>query len=263
MPEGDTVFQAARKLHDALAGSQLTGCDVRVPSYATVDLAGQRVENVVSRGKHILMRVGASTIHSHLKMEGAWHVYEPGARWRRPAFQARIVLETAEHTAVGFELGQLDIVPRVREDDLVGHLGPDLLSTGQDGPAWDAAEAVRRIAAHPDDPVAVALLDQRNLAGLGNEYVVELCFLRGMLPTRFVRDADVPRTVDLAHRLITANRDRVQRVTTGDLRPGRTSWVYRRDGKPCLRCGTRIRRGELGRTDLELRSTFYCPHCQN
>lgn len=268
MPEGDTVFRVARRLNNALAGQTLTGCDVRVPEYATVDLAGERVENVVSYGKHILMRVGTSTIHSHLKMEGDWHLYRPGARWRRPAFQARIVLSTAEHVAVGFEFGMLDIVPMNAERTLVGHLGPDLLGSDMPGRAeqwtsWDAAEAVRRIREHPDIPIAVALLDQRNLAGLGNEYVAELCFLRGMLPTRPARDVDVPRTVALAHRLITANRDRVRRSTTGDLRPGRTSWVYGREGKPCLRCGTRIRSGQLGRTDLESRVTFFCERCQS
>jgi len=258
MPEGDTVFRVTRHLNDALAGAVLTGCDIRVPEFATVDLTGQRIENVTSRGKHILMRVGGSTIHSHLKMEGDWHLYRAGSAWRRPAFQARIVLTTVEFTAVGFELGRLDVVPRTAEDTVVGHLGPDLL-----GADWNAAEAVRRIAQHPDHPIAVALLDQRNLAGLGNEYVAELCFLRGMLPTRQVRDADLPRTVSLAHRLITANRDRVQRSTTGDLRPGRMSWVYGRGGRPCLRCGARIRSGELGRTDLDSRVTFVCPHCQS
>jgi endonuclease-8 len=278
MPEGDTVFRVARRLNGALVGEVLTGCDVRVPEYATVDLTGERVENVVSCGKHILMRVGAFTIHSHLKMEGDWHLYRPDAKWRRPAFQARIVLSTTEHVAVGFELGMLDIVPTSAELTLVGHLGPDLLGaddlgtaepgttelgTTEKWPRWDAADAVRRISQHPDVPIAVALLDQRNLAGLGNEYVAELCFLRGMLPTRPVRDVDVPRAVALAHRLITANRDRVQRSTTGDLRPGRMSWVYGRSGKPCLRCGTRIRSGELGRTELESRVTFFCEHCQS
>jgi endonuclease-8 len=263
MPEGDTVFRVARRLNDALAGNALTGCDVRVPRYATVDLTGERVENVISYGKHILMRVGPSTIHSHLKMEGAWQLYRPGDRWRRPAFQARIVLSTADHVAVGFELGMLDIVPTSAESTLVGHLGPDILGSAEQWPSWDAAEAVRRIDERPDVPIAVALLAQRNLAGLGNEYVAELCFLRGMLPTRPVRDVDLPRTIGLARRLITANRDRVQRSTTGDLRPGRTSWVYGRAGKPCLRCGTRIRAGELGRTELESRVTFFCERCQS
>lgn len=257
MPEGDTVYQAARRLREALAGRVLTATDFRVPAYATVDLSGERVDEVLSRGKHLLMRVGGFTIHSHLKMEGSWEVYRRGERWRHPGFQARAVLRTEEAEAVGFLLGILEVVPREREDDVVGHLGPDLL-----GPDWDAAEAVRRISAHPDVPIGVALLDQRNLAGLGNVYANELCFLRGMLPTRRAGETDIAAAVDLGHRLIVANRDRPIRVTTGDTRRGRNTWVYGRGGQPCRRCGTRIRRTELGRTELEERVTYLCPVCQ-
>ena len=245
MPEGDTVYQQARMLHRALAGQVLTRCDLRVPAFATVDLSGQLVHEVVSRGKHLLIRVGTQTIHSHLKMEGEWRVYEPGQPWRRPAFQARAVLGTAQAQAVGFELGLLEVLPTAREADAIGYLGPDLL-----GPDWDEREAVRRLAEHPDTPIAVALLDQRNLAGLGNEYVNELCFVRGMLPTRPVRDADLPKTVALAHRMIVANKDRVIRSTTGETRRGRTSYVHRREGMPCRRCGALIERMRLGRNDL-------------
>jgi len=257
VPEGDTVYRTARRLRDALEGRVLTATDFRVPAYATVDLSGQRVDEVVSRGKHLLIRTGDATIHSHLKMEGSWEVYPPDARWRHPAFQARAVLRTADATAVGFLLGLLEVIPRDREDDAVRYLGPDLL-----GADWDADEAVRRLAAHPDQAIAVALLDQRNLAGIGNEYANELCFLRGMLPTRPVAQADLPAAVDLAHRLLMANRERSRRVTTGDTRRGRTSWVYGRAGEPCRRCGTRIRRSSLGRTELEERVTYFCPHCQ-
>jgi endonuclease-8 len=257
VPEGDTVYRTAAQLNAALAGATLTGCDIRVPAFATLDLTGEVVHEVVSRGKHILARVGEYSIHSHLKMEGSWELYRPGARWKHPAFQARIVLETADWVAVGFQLGILDVVPRDRESELVGYLGPDLL-----GPDWDADEAIRRLAAHPEQAIALALHDQRNLAGLGNEYVNELDFLRGLLPTRPVAEVDLPATVALAHRLIMANRDRVKRTTTGDLRRGRMSWVYGRDGQPCLRCGTRIRRGRLGRNELEQRDTYFCPHCQ-
>ena len=109
----------------------------------------------------------------------------------------------------------------------------------------------------------MAVADQRNLAGLGNEYVNELCFLRGVLPTRLVGDGiDVAAMVALAKRLITANRDRTARTTTGDTRPGARSWVFSRDGQPCRRCGTRILRGSLGRNELELRDTYWCPRCQ-
>ena len=258
MPEGDTVYRQARELNTALAGQMLTRCDLRVPAFATLDLSGQPVHEVVSRGKHLLMRVGRQTIHSHLKMEGAWRVYQPGEPWRRPAFQARAVLETSGAQAVGFELGLLEVVPTDHEADVVGHLGPDLL-----GPDWDEREAVRRLAEHPETPIAVALLDQRNLAGLGNEYVNEVCFVRGMLPTRPVRDADLAKTVALSHRMIAANKDRSIRSTTGETRRGRTSYVHRREGMPCRRCGTTIRRMQLGRNELELRETWYCPNCQS
>ncbi len=257
MPEGDTVFQTAARLRRALEGRVLTQTDFRVPAYATVDLSGERVDEVVSRGKHLLIRVGEHSIHSHLKMEGSWEVYPPGGRWRHPAFQARAVLRTAQTQAVGFLLGVLEVVPRSQEESVVGYLGPDLL-----GPGWDAAEAARRVEAHPETPIAVALLDQRNLAGVGNVYANEICFVRGMLPTRPVGEADVPAAVDLARRMLVANRERTVRVTTGDTRRGRNTWVYGREGRPCLRCGTLIRRSQLGRTELEERVTYFCPVCQ-
>jgi endonuclease-8 len=257
MPEGDTVYLTAKNLDVALSGAVLTRCDIRVPEFATVDLSGETVHDVASRGKHLLIRVGEVSIHSHLKMEGSWHLYRHGSPWRRPAFQARAVLETADWVAVGFELGLLEIVPVQQEAELLAYLGPDLLARD-----WDPAEAVRRLAAEPDRPIAVALGDQRNLAGLGNEYVNELCFLRGVLPIRPVSEVpDLPGLVDLAHRLITANRERV-RTTTGNTRPGERAWVFGRDTKPCRRCGTLIRRGSLGRNALEMRNTFWCPRCQ-
>jgi endonuclease-8 len=258
VPEGDTVFRSARALNEALAGRVLDRCDIRVPAFATVDLTGERVEAVVSVGKHLLHRVGEFTIHSHLKMEGEWHIYRDGARWRRPAWQARAVLGVPGVVTVGFQLGELEVVPREREDEIVGYLGPDIL-----GANWDAELALANLTRDPDRPVGLALLDQRVIAGLGNVYRNELCFLRGVLPTRAVRDVREPGAlIDLAHRLILANRDRVQRTTTGDLRPGRMTYVNRREGQPCLRCGTPIRRGSLGENELTERDTYFCPVCQ-
>jgi endonuclease VIII len=258
MPEGDTVYRAARVLDAALTGADITRSDIRVPAFATVDLAGQTVHSVASRGKHLLMRIGELTVHSHLKMEGRWRVYQRGERWDAPAYTARIILETAEVQAVGFELGLLEIVPTADEEDVVGYLGPDLL-----GPDWDAAGALANLLADSRRPVAIALLDQRNLAGLGNVYKNELCFLRGVLPQREIGTIPEPeRMVDLAHRLIVANRDRQERTTTGNTRRGQRLYVHGRRGQPCRRCGTPISYGELGDAGQE-RQTFWCPVCQS
>src|SRR3954469_17386363 len=148
MPEGDTVWRTARHLHEALAGRILTRTDFRVPAFATVDLRGEVVDEVVSHGKHLLIRTPEHSIHSHLKMEGAWHVYRLGSSWRRPGHSARAVLENDEWQAVGYSLGILEVVDRDREDEVIGHLGPDLL-----GPSWDLDDAVARTAADPDRPV--------------------------------------------------------------------------------------------------------------
>lgn len=256
MPEGDTVYRAANNLRNALEGKTLTGCDIRVPRYATVDFTGRKVDAVLSRGKHLLIRVGEYSIHSHLKMEGTWQVYAPGAKWRRPAFQARVILTTETSTAVGFELGVLEIVED--EDDAVGYLGPDLL-----GPDWDASAAAANIESDPERAIGLALLDQRNLAGLGNVYRNEICFLRGIDPRTAVKDAgNVAKIVDLSFRTIMANKDRNQRVTTGDRRAGRHFWVYGRENKPCRRCGTAVELKMLGDNPLEERQIYYCPYCQ-
>jgi endonuclease-8 len=255
VPEGDTVWQTAKRLR-RLDGQLLTRTDFRVPTLANADLAGASVVTTVARGKHLLTRLDdGHTVHSHLRMEGAWLVHARGSRWRRPAFTARLVLQTEPLEAVGFSI-VLDLLATTDEDEYVGHLGPDLL-----GPDWDADEAVRRIAAGPDVPVADALLDQRNLAGIGNVYKCELCFLLGLDPRTPVRDVpDLRRLVDLARQLLEANRERVERVTTGDRRRGRQTWVYGRRG-PCLRCGTQVRRTDLGPEGQE-RVTYWCPRCQ-
>jgi endonuclease-8 len=203
------------------------------------------------------MRIGDVVLHSHLKMEGEWRVHRPGERWRRPGWQARVVIETPTAVAVGFDLGVVEVFPASEEAARLDYLGPDLL-----GPDWDAGEAVRRIAAAPDVPIAVALGEQRNLAGLGNVYVTELCFLRGIRPTRRAGEVDLPPLVDLASRVIRANRDRIARTTTGNDRRGERLWVYSRGGERCRRCGTRIEHGRLGRNELELRDTWWCPSCQ-
>ncbi len=272
MPEGDTVWLTARRLDRALAGRVLTTSDFRVPAYAEVDLRGRVVDEAVSRGKHLLIRVGDQTIHSHLKMEGSWHVYRVGSTWRSPAFQARVVLANGERQAVGFRLGTVEVLARKHEDRAVGHLGPDLL-----GPDWSASDVLRRLRERPERPVGEALLDQRNLAGIGNMYKAEVCFLFGVHPVTPVGDvAKLPDLVERARQLLDLNKDRAEQSTTGDLRRGREMWVYARRGQPCRRCGTKIRRqvfASLAHTERrqsptawpdqdQARESFWCPTCQ-
>ncbi|WP_308199723.1 DNA-formamidopyrimidine glycosylase family protein [Aeromicrobium wangtongii] len=258
MPEGDTVWRTAHRLHDALAGQELLRTDFRVPAFATVDLSGEVVDEVVSRGKHLLIRTGQHSIHSHLKMEGAWHLYRHGTDWRRPGHSARAVLQNAQWQAVGYSLGILEVLDLDDEESAVGHLGPDLL-----GPDWDLDEAVRRTSADPQRPVFLALLDQRNLAGFGNEYVNELLFIQGLRPTRPVGEvADLRRVISRGQRMLDVNKSRIDRSFTGSARTGEERWVYGRERSRCRRCGTRIQTGQLGDRPTAERNTFWCPHCQ-
>lgn len=251
MPEGDTVFRTAARLRDALAGRTLTGCDIRVPRYAEVDLSGHVVDEVLSRGKHLFIRVGPASIHSHLKMDGSWRIASRGV----PVHKIRILLRAGDVTAAGIDLGVLEILDRVTDMDAVAHLGPDLL-----GPDWNVLRAASNLTADPERPIAAALLDQRVMAGVGNVYCNELCYLFGRLPTSPVGTlADPQRVVARAREMLWANRLRQGRTTTGNTRPGQQLWVYGRGGQPCRRCGTRIARA--GQSDVE-RVSYWCPSCQ-
>ena len=259
MPEGDTVYRTARLLDRALQGSVLTRTDVRVPQHATADLAGGLVVGTVSRGKHLLTRITrddeAWTLHTHLKMEGTWRAFRAGQRWSRPAHQARVVLETRTAVAVGFSLGIVELIETADEPDVVGHLGPDLL-----GPDWDEEEALRRLRAEPDRPIGEALLDQRLLAGIGNMYMAELCFVSGLHPrTPVGRVEALPRVVRRAQQMLSLNKERAQQTTTGNLRE--PLWVYRRDQAACRRCRTAIRVAMVGPAGRE-RASYWCPSCQ-
>jgi endonuclease VIII len=263
VPEGDIVWNTARVLERGLVGRTLERGEFRVPRLAVADVAGWQVVESASHGKHLLLRLADRagtpwTLHSHLRMDGSWRVFAAGEKWRGgPAHLIRVVLRTADNTAVGYHLHELDLVPTAREPDLVGHLGPDLLGAG-----WDPDEAVRRLRQHPDLSIGDALLDQRNVAGIGTIYRAETLFLRGVhpsTPVALVRDLD--RLLGLARKLLTANLGRSGSVTTGDLRRGRTHWVYGRAGEPCRRCGTPIRRDSQGPAGQE-RVVYWCPHCQ-
>jgi len=258
VPEGDAVWNTAKRLHAALAGQVLTRSDFRVPRYATVSLTGQLVTEAVARGKHLLIRTDRGlTVHTHLKMEGAWRIQPADGRPLRDSHRLRLLLANSQWVAAGYQLGVTEVLPTSREDQVIGHLGPDLL-----GPDWDAAAAVARLVRDPGRPIGEALLDQRNLAGLGTIYMSETLFLRGVDPARPVGSvAGLDALVSLGQRLLEANKARAGHVTTGDARPGRESWVYGRAGRPCRRCGTVIRRGEAGPAGQE-RVRFWCPNCQ-
>ncbi|MFG3226797.1 DNA-formamidopyrimidine glycosylase family protein [Kitasatospora sp. NPDC048194] len=259
MPEGDSVYRVAARLHEALAGQLLTAAELRVPAHATAALAGRRVLEVVPRGKHLLTRLeGGLTLHTHLRMDGRWEFYRTGERWSGgPAWQIRALLGTERGTAVGYRLPVVELLRTVDEDRAVGHLGPDLL-----GPDWDPVEAVRRLLARPGRPLAEALLDQRNLAGIGNVYANELCFVAGLTPWTAVGELPHPdRLVERAQQMLEANKLRSGHITTGDTRPGHRHWVYGRAGRPCPRCVTAVRTGRQGDPPLD-RAVFWCPSCQ-
>jgi endonuclease-8 len=253
MPEGDTVFRTATALRDGLVGRTLTRCDIRVPRYATVDLTGNTVDEVLTRGKHLFIRIGPASIHSHLLMDGSWRISPRDV----PDHTIRILLQAGDITAAGIDLGVLEILDRSNDLAAVAHLGPDLL--GED---WNPQQAATNLSSDPDRPIAAALLDQRVVAGIGNVYCNELCFLFGRLPTSPVGTvADPLRVMARAREMLWANRLRRSRTTTGNTRTGQQLWVYGRAGEPCRRCDTRILRADP--TDgTEERISYWCPSCQ-
>jgi endonuclease VIII len=261
VPEGDTVHLTAKRLRAALSGHSLVRGELRHPQLVEHDLAGRTVLDVGSVGKHLFTRFDdGRSLHSHLRLDGSWHLYRPGMPWQRPAHQARAVLETAERTAVGFNLHDLELLPTAEEDRLVGHLGPDLLD-----PAWGddhAAEALRRFTARGGSELGLVLLEQRVMAGVGNLYKTEVCFLLGLSPWTLVRDVPDPAAaIALARTLLLRNADRPQQSTTGELARGRQTWVYDRGGGRCRRCGTRIRTAHQG-DGVHARTAWWCPTCQ-
>lgn len=270
MPEGDTAWLVSSRLHSVLAGQTITTCDLRVPSAARASLVGATIINVTPAGKHILLRAQFSTphtgpgaaaptadwtLHSHLRMDGAWHLYRSGSRWRGgPSHWIRAVVGTHDWTAVGYRLGMLDLLPTAGEATVVGHLGPDPLTAD-----YDAATARSNVAAVPQRSVGEALLDQRNVAGFGTNFVAEACFVAGVSPLTPVADGVGDQVLAVAERMIAANRGRAIRVTTGRTRPGEVSWVHGR--RTCLRCGGVLARAQVGEPTAR-RSLAWCPHCQ-
>jgi endonuclease VIII len=267
MPEGDTLHRIAAGLRPYLLGRTLTTARARTPGPKVDRLRGRTITAVDALGKNLLIRFDDGLeLRTHLGMDGSWHRYRPGERWRRPPGRASLVLEVPGAVAVCFDARTVELLEQRAEalHPSLGRLGPDLLD-----PAFDATEAHRRLR----DPsraalsVAEALLDQRALAGIGNVYKSEILFLERVSPfaaVGSVDDATLGRLIATAQRLMLANVDRRRgpaRVTTaGDPSAPGPLYVYGRAGRPCRRCGTPIATRTQG-ASLP-RRTYWCPSCQ-
>lgn len=275
MPEGDTIFRTARALTRALAGRPITGFRSNYPLLTRFDddtpLKGQQVERVESRGKWLLMYLsGGGILATHMLMSGSWHIYRPGEPWQKPASHMRIVIENSVCQAVGFRVpvAQMHTVSSLARDRRIPPPAKDVLR-GE----FDAAATAERIRACAQEEIGDVLLHQEVLAGVGNVFKSEICFVNGVNPFCRVAALDAAQIDGLigsAQRLIAANvmedsGDTIvtyrgqQRRTTRVSDPTASLWVYGRHGEPCRRCGERIRRRIQG---TDARVTFWCPECQ-
>jgi endonuclease-8 len=265
MPEGDTIFRAARTLHTALAGRTVTRFESSLPAVAGgarhYRIEGRTVEAVEARGKHLIVRFrGGPALHTHMRMTGSWHLYRKGSRWQKSAALARAVIETGDRVAVCFAAPVVEwLTPRQESAHApLATLGPDVLA-----PGFDASLARANLQAQPGREIGDALLDQRVIAGIGNVYKSETLFLARVSPFARVGSLD-PATLDAlctkARALMRANvgEEPALRRTRSALRGARL-WVYRRQGRPCLRCGAAVR---MKRQGEDARSTYWCPACQ-
>ncbi len=275
MPEGDTLHRTADGLRPYLVGRIVTGARAAGPgSLPRVErLPGSTVTEVEALGKNLLIRFdNGLELRTHLQMNGSWHRYRPGERWRRPPGRARLVLEVPGAVAVCFDAPVVELFETRAEElhPVLSRLGPDLLAS--DFEPGGTAEVLRRLCApaRVETTIGEALVDQRALAGIGNVFKSEILFIERVDPWATVAslsDATLARLVSTARRLLVANADRSrnrgrERITTDGATAagGQPLWVYGRAGRPCRRCGTSIARrsqgGELPRL------TFWCPRCQ-
>lgn len=274
MPEGDTIFRSARALHRALAGKIVTRFETAYAHLASVDddkkLAGRTVERVESRGKWLLMHFsGELILVTHMRMNGSWHIYRRGERWRRPRRDMRIVIETADWSAVGFAVpvAEFHSAASLLRKTMIPVLSQDLLK--QD---FDLRGAIAGVQEHADEKIADILLNQRVMAGIGNVYKSETCFICGVNPFRQVRTLDrsqLEQLIFTARKFLALNVAEEAdgeistyaglRRTTHTADQSARLWVYGRRGEPCRRCGTPI---EMRKQGAGARTTFWCPVCQ-
>jgi endonuclease-8 len=284
MPEGDTIFRSARTLNRALAGKTVTRFHSEFAQIAAADdqtaFTGQRVTGVESRGKWLLIhfagdesadeRASERTLATHMLMSGSWHIYRPGEAWQQPAANMRIVIETAGFVAVGFRIpvARVHTEQSLARDRKIPRLASDILN-----PEFDPAAALVRLQAQPREELANALLDQRILAGVGNVFKSEICFLEGLSPFRAagsLTPEEGTHLIATARKLLAANvledsGDAIvtyqgrKRRTTRNADPGENLWVYGRKNEPCRKCGAAIERCLQG---PDARVTYWCPVCQ-
>lgn len=271
MPEGDTIFRAARTLHRALGGRVVTRFASAYPALTRVDVdhpvAGRTIESVSSRGKHLLVSFsGGLVLRTHLRMNGSWHIYKRGEPWRRPARDMRVLIETDRYAAVGFNIPDAEFLTEreLARSRPLQALGPDLAQ-----PDFDRAEFFRRARQHDAEPIEEMMLNQRVVAGIGNVLKSETLFVARVHPATRVgalEDGALERVLDAALRLMKINVMEwdalpliAGRRTTGALDPAAKLYVYGRAGKACRRCGTPIR---MSRKGTDARLTYWCPHCQ-
>jgi endonuclease VIII len=273
MPEGDTIFRAARTLNRALAGHQVVRFESVLPALTRVHedtpITGRTIESVTAAGKHVLMRFsGDLTLRTHMRMNGSWHIYRPGERWRRPRRDMRVLIATSGFEAVGFNVPVAEFLEDqgiARQEDL-RLMGPDRL-----GETFDEDEAIRRFRARGATDIADALLNQRVVAGAGNVYKSEVLFLCKVDPftaVRLVSDERLRQVLATARKYLRANViDHTASIvtytgyrrTTGRVDPSERLYVYGRGGKPCRKCGTFICAKAQG---PDARLTYWCPSCQ-
>ena len=274
MPEGDTIYRAARTLDRALTGKVVTRFETMLPKLGRIDednpIAGRTIEKVEAHGKWMLMHFsGGLILLTHMLMSGSWHIYRPGERWKASPRDMRIVIETADMIAVAFRVpvAEFHSAESLRRRKGLNHLGPDLL-----GKEFDANHALKSLQSRPELELAEAVLNQSVLAGPGNVFKSEICFACRLHPFRKIASLDhdeLERVVKTAHQYMTANitetsGDKIVtytgfRRTTGRADPYARLWVYGRAGEPCRQCGTPI---EVRRQGTNARKTYYCPHCQ-
>ena len=273
MPEGDTIYRAARTLHRALAGGVVERFESGFPSlnrvHVDTPLTGRTIESVAAAGKHLLMHFsGGLILRTHMRMNGSWHLYRPGEQWQRPRGAMRVLVGTRDFVAVGFDVPIAEFIAaaRLARHTQLRQLGPDLL-----GETFDEEEALRRMREQGASPIADALVNQRVVAGIGNVYKSEVLFACRVAPSARTADLDeetLRRLLATARRLLRVNVSPGRppmttygglRRTTGRDNPRDRLWVYGRAGKPCRRCGTPI---SLRKEGPSARLTYWCPKCQ-